>query len=43
IAVYSPTSEETLEGLVARADQAMYEAKRGGKGQATIAKPAKSE
>ena len=38
IAVWEP--HEDLDGLLARADSAMYQAKRGGKGSFTIAAPA---
>jgi diguanylate cyclase (GGDEF)-like protein/PAS domain S-box-containing protein len=37
IAVYDPDTQESLEDLVVRADQAMYEAKRNGKGRAAMA------
>lgn len=39
IAVFDPASDETLDALVARADAAMYEAKRGGKGTIAVAPP----
>jgi diguanylate cyclase (GGDEF)-like protein len=41
IAVWEP-GHETLELLLARADAAMYEAKRGGKGNYAIAPPAET-
>ncbi|MCA0199694.1 MAG: diguanylate cyclase [Proteobacteria bacterium] len=37
IAVWTPETGEMLDGLLARGDGAMYEAKRGGKGHFTIA------
>ena len=37
IATWSHDSSETLDALLARADAAMYEAKRGGKGNFAIA------
>ncbi len=37
IAVWTPDSGEALDALLARADHAMYEAKRGGKGNFAIA------
>ncbi|MHA1536440.1 MAG: diguanylate cyclase domain-containing protein [Alphaproteobacteria bacterium] len=37
IAIYEPASRETIEPLLARADAAMYEAKRGGKGDVRLA------
>jgi diguanylate cyclase (GGDEF)-like protein len=37
VAAWSPDSGERLDTLLARADQAMYEAKRGGKGNYAIA------
>jgi diguanylate cyclase (GGDEF)-like protein/PAS domain S-box-containing protein len=37
IAVFDPEGEEGFDGLIARADEAMYEAKRNGKGQAAMA------
>ncbi len=40
IAVFDPASGETLDALVARADAAMYAAKRGGKGTIAVAPPA---
>ncbi|MBF0355094.1 MAG: diguanylate cyclase [Alphaproteobacteria bacterium] len=39
LAVHDPRRPETLEGMVARADEAMYEVKRAGKGSYKIAKP----
>ncbi len=40
IAAWDPGGGEDLDGLLARADAAMYQAKRGGKGSYTIADPA---
>ncbi len=40
IAVHDPKRPETLDGMVARADEAMYEVKRAGKGNYRIAGPA---
>ncbi len=40
LALIDPEGREPLEELMARADEAMYEAKRGGKGQYSIAPPA---
>ncbi len=40
IAVWDPEAGEDLDGLLARGDVAMYEAKHGGKGTFTIAPPA---
>lgn len=37
IAIYDPRSGETRDGLIARADAAMYEAKNGGKGRLAMA------
>lgn len=42
IAAWDRTSGETLDGLLARGDAAMYEAKRGGKNAFTIAPDAKA-
>jgi len=39
IAAWSPQADEELDGLLARADAAMYQAKRGGKGAFVIADP----
>jgi len=39
LALFDPRSGETVEGLISRADAAMYEAKRAGRGQFSIAKP----
>jgi diguanylate cyclase (GGDEF)-like protein/PAS domain S-box-containing protein len=41
IAVHDPRYPETLEGMIARADEAMYEVKRSGKGSYRIAQDAK--
>ncbi|CAA6604048.1 FOG: GGDEF domain [Rhodospirillaceae bacterium LM-1] len=38
IAVHDPRRSETLEGMIARADEAMYEVKRTGKGSYRIAR-----
>ena len=40
VAMYDPAENETLESLVARADSAMYDAKKHGKGGYRIAPPA---
>lgn len=40
LALVDPEGREPLEELMARADEAMYEAKHGGKGQYSIAPPA---
>ncbi len=40
IAAWDPDGDEDLESLVARADAAMYESKRGGKGTFCVAAPA---
>ncbi len=40
LAFIDPEGQEPLEELMARADEAMYEAKHGGKGQYSIAPPA---
>jgi len=39
IAAWDPNATEDLDGLLARADGAMYQAKRSGKGSFTIAEP----
>ncbi len=39
VAVTDPSSEEPLDGLVTRADEAMYRAKRAGKGQYAVSVP----
>jgi diguanylate cyclase (GGDEF)-like protein/PAS domain S-box-containing protein len=39
VAVYEPQRRETVSGLLARGDQAMYAAKRGGKGRVVLAPP----
>lgn len=43
LAVHDPAKPETLEGMIARADEAMYEVKRSGKGSYRIAKPASGQ
>ena len=43
IAVWDPVAVETLDQLVERADAAMYEVKRRGKGSALVAAPAVTE
>jgi diguanylate cyclase (GGDEF)-like protein len=40
IAAFDPESGETLEQLIARADQAMYQAKKTGKASCAVAPPA---
>ncbi len=40
IAVLDPATGESLDGLIARADAAMYVAKHGGKGRVALAPPA---
>jgi diguanylate cyclase (GGDEF)-like protein/PAS domain S-box-containing protein len=40
VAIYDPDSGESIDELCARADQAMYEAKREGKGRFSMAPPA---
>lgn len=42
LAAFDPTSGETLEALIARADAAMYDIKRGGKNALAIAPPAEN-
>jgi len=39
VAIYSPEYDETLDGLVSRADAAMYDIKKAGKGGFIIAPP----
>ena len=39
VAVTDPSSEEPLDGLVTRADEAMYAAKRSGKGRYAVSMP----
>ncbi|MGH6880032.1 sensor domain-containing diguanylate cyclase [Hypericibacter sp.] len=41
IACYRPTSAEAFDGLLARADEAMYRAKRAGKNRCELAPPAR--
>ena len=43
IAAWDPHANEDLDGLLARADAAMYHAKRGGKAAFTIAEPPSAE
>jgi diguanylate cyclase (GGDEF)-like protein/PAS domain S-box-containing protein len=43
IANWNRDTKETLDGLLARGDAAMYEAKRGGKGAFTIARDAEAK
>lgn len=43
LAVHDPRRSETLESMIARADEAMYEVKRSGKGSYRIAKPAQGQ
>ncbi len=43
IAAWDPHANEDLDSLLARADAAMYHAKRGGKGSFTIAEPPSAE
>ncbi len=40
VAMVRPTDGEDVDTLIARADRAMYQAKRGGKARVTIAPPA---
>ena len=40
VALVLPTEDEDVDTLIARADRAMYQAKRGGKARVTIAPPA---
>ncbi|TAN51245.1 MAG: GGDEF domain-containing protein, partial [Rhodospirillales bacterium] len=42
LAVHDPRRPETLEAMIARADEAMYEVKRSGKGSYKIAQPAQA-
>jgi len=42
VAIYDPRTGETRDGLIARADAAMYEAKNGGKGRLAMAPNAES-
>jgi GGDEF domain-containing protein len=41
VAVHAAASHETLDDLIARADTAMYEVKRDGKGDWRLAPPPK--
>ncbi|MEE9317609.1 MAG: sensor domain-containing diguanylate cyclase [Rhodospirillales bacterium] len=43
IAIYDSENDESLDDLIARADAAMYEAKKAGKGGYKMAKPAKKK
>lgn len=43
IAMYDSENDESLDDLIARADAAMYEAKKAGKGGYKMAKPAKKK
>ena len=43
VAMYDPDNDESLDALIARADAAMYEAKKAGKGGYQMAKPAKKK
>jgi diguanylate cyclase (GGDEF)-like protein/PAS domain S-box-containing protein len=43
LAVWQPSANETVDQLMARADQAMYQAKRGGKGHFIVADPAEPQ
>jgi diguanylate cyclase (GGDEF)-like protein/PAS domain S-box-containing protein len=40
VALYDPATPETVEGLIARADRALYAAKRSGTGGVSFAEPA---
>lgn len=40
VAVWQPAAKESVDQLMARADEAMYQAKRGGKGAFVVAQPA---
>ncbi len=42
VAIYDPEDEEPLDDLMARADAAMYKAKKAGKGGLQMAEPAKT-
>ncbi len=39
IALYDPAARETVDDVIARADRAMYAAKRSGKGRVSLAEP----
>ncbi len=41
IAAWDPDGDETLDGLLARADAVMYVVKKTGKGNYSVAEPAK--
>ncbi|MBL8644255.1 MAG: diguanylate cyclase, partial [Rhodospirillaceae bacterium] len=43
VAVWQPAANESVDQLMARADHAMYQAKRGGKGHFIIAEPAEAK
>ncbi len=43
LAVWQPSANETVDHLMARADQAMYQAKRDGKGHFVVADPAEPQ
>jgi diguanylate cyclase (GGDEF)-like protein/PAS domain S-box-containing protein len=43
VAVWQPQANESMDQLMARADAAMYQAKRGGKGHFVVAEPAEAK
>ena len=43
VALYDPAALEAVEEVIARADRAMYAAKRAGKGRVSFAEPAETE